>query len=216
MKGMKVTRLLDSPDMGNTYILGEEGEPCLIFDLGDNRHHKIEAYVARHHGKCLGVFLTHGHYDHIAGLNDLYPDWPAPIFIASEEEDFLYDPKLNASDTLFDDPLIASKDLPYYFFDDGDEISLGEVTVNCILTPFHTRGSTCFYLKEQGILFTGDTLFKGSIGRDDLPGALPRKTDDSLRKLLSLPKDTKIYPGHGPSSTLETELAINPFLRDLN
>ncbi len=212
---MKVNRLLDRPDMGSTYVLGEEGQPCLVFDLGDNAHHKIEAYVARHHGKCLGVFLTHGHYDHIAGLGDLYPDWPAPIFLSSEEEDFLYDPKLNASDTLFDDPFVASKDLPYYFFDDGDEIALGEFRVQCILTPFHTRGSACFYLQEQGILFSGDTLFKGSIGRDDLPGAASRQFESSMRKILALPKETKIYPGHGPSTTLQSELLLNPFLRDL-
>ncbi len=210
---MKVTRLCDSPDMGNTYILGEEGEPCIVFDLGDNRHHKVEAYIARHHGKCLGIFLTHGHYDHIAGLNDLYPDWPSPIFLSQEEEDFLGDPKLNASVTLFDDPLIATRDLPYYFFDDGDEIRLEGYLVQCILTPFHTRGSACFYLKEQGILFSGDTLFKGSIGRDDLPGAAPKKMEESLKKIAGLPQDTKIYPGHGPSTSLANEFLFNPFLK---
>ena len=210
---MKLTRLCDSPESGNTYVLGEEGQPCIVIDFGDNAHHKLEAYIARHHGKCLGIFLTHGHYDHIAGLNDLYPDFPAPVFIAEEERDFLFDAKLNASDTLFDDPFLANEGLNYYFFDDGDEIRLGSFLVKCILTPFHTRGSACFYLEEEGILFSGDTLFKGSIGRDDLPGASPREFDASMKKILALPKETKIYPGHGPSSTLDHELRCNPFIQ---
>lgn len=213
---MSLTRIYDRYDMGNVYILGEEGGPCIVFDFGDNRGHKIEAYIARHHnGQCAGVFLTHAHYDHIYGLGELYPDQKWPIFIAEDEKEALFDKHLNCSDLLFDDSFKAPENLNYYAFDDDDEITVGPFLVRCILTPFHTRGSAVFYLEEQGMLFTGDTLFKGSIGRDDLPGAAPRKRDESLRKILALPPSTRIYPGHGPSSTLEKEMMLNPFLQGL-
>ena len=81
-----------------------------------------------------------------------------------------------------------------------------------IHTPFHTRGSVCYYFINNKWLISGDTLFKTSIGRDDLPGAMPEKRRESLEKLKTLPKETRIYPGHGPNSTIGSELILNRFL----
>ena len=225
---MKVTTLgmRGSLDLANLYVLGEEGEPAVIIDLCTNENHRVEDYCARHHSGIAGIFLTHGHFDHIAGLNDLSEGFDAPVVIHQDEVDFLYDPKKNVSD-LFETNFTLGRELAIYPCEDEDEIRVGarqildesgeKVTVggyvfHVIHTPGHTLGSCCFYLPEEKILFSGDTLFRNGIGRDDLPGARPRLFENSLRKLMALPGDVVVYPGHGPRTTIENELRYNSYL----
>ena len=227
---MNVVKLCYGGEAANTYILGEEGAPCVIVDLGDNRAHRVENYCARHHAGIAGLFLTHGHYDHIAGLNDLEDGFDAPVVIHMDDEPCLHDPHLNVSDDLFGVWFELKKNLAIYRCEDGDEMTVGahkekdeqgnEITVggyhiNVLHTPFHTAGSCCFYLPEEKILFSGDTLFHLGIGRSDLPGAKPRLMDASLRVLRNLPDDVVVYPGHGPKTTIGDEKRYNPYLMNL-
>ncbi|MBO5529387.1 MAG: MBL fold metallo-hydrolase [Bacilli bacterium] len=227
---MKVTQLNYGPDIGNTFVLGEEGEACLVFDLGYNKDHRVENYCKRHHPFIAGIFLTHGHYDHIAGLNDLDLDPNTRVIIHRDEEDFLYDERLNGSVGLFGHPFKLTKELPLYFAEDEDEIFLGGKSytdengekktvggylVRVIHTPYHTVGGCCYYLPEEGVLFAGDSLFLHSIGRSDLPGAMPRAFQTSMKKLMKLPENTKVYCGHGPSTTIGEELRYNPYLHEV-
>ncbi len=223
---MRVNTLSFGPDIGNTYVLGEEGEPCIVFDLGYNQNHRVENYCARHHSFIAGIFLTHGHYDHIGGLNDLDLSPDTRLVMHGLEEPFLYDARLNGSKGLFGTEFTLTKELPFYFAEDEDEIFLGGkiiedeqgnkkrvggYTIKVLHTPYHTVGSCCYYVEEGHLLFSGDSLFARSIGRSDLPGASPREQNASLTKIFSLPKETKVYPGHGMSTTIETELRYNPY-----
>ena len=227
---MNVQRFNFDQEACNTYVVGEPGQPCLLIDFGGNPGGRVVSYCAKHHGFLAGVLLTHGHYDHIAGLANYEPDPNTRIVIHPEDEPFLYDPHLNCSDSLFGQEFILERELPLYLCEDEDEILLGArqgfdpegnpapiggYLVRVLRTPFHTGGSVCFYLPEEKVLFSGDTLFHGGVGRMDLPHAKPRLWRDSLRKLTKLPPETKVYPGHGPATTLGDELRYNPYLQGL-
>lgn len=208
---MKVTKLCYEPSFCNTYLLGEEGEPALIIDPGYNQNGALNRYLQKHHGgKILAVALTHGHFDHFAGMSEMEGLLSFPTFLSEEDYPCLGDAKKNASFYLAE-PFLLKKDINPYFVEDEDEIKIGPYLFKVLHTPFHTKGSCCFYFEERGILFTGDTLFRLGVGRDDLPHAEPRSKESSLEKIFALPPKTKIYPGHGPSSTLGEEY---PHLRN--
>ncbi|MCI1244968.1 MAG: MBL fold metallo-hydrolase [Bacilli bacterium] len=201
-------------EYANCYIIGEEGSPCLVIDPATNKRGCLDDYIERRHaGKCLGFLITHGHFDHIGGLVDL--KHMAPVFMSEEDIACLGDPCLNGSEA-FDLPVpVRVKGIEPYPVEDEDEIRLGPFVLTVIATPFHTAGSVCYYLKADRAVFTGDALFHLSVGRTDLPGGCPRFQRDSLRKLLLLPDDTKVFPGHGASTTIRQERFANPELQGL-
>ncbi len=210
---MKISKLYHGGEECNTYVLGEEGKPCVVVDPGYNANGSLDNYIEKHHGYCLGYLITHGHCDHIAGLKSLTHQ--ATVFLMAEDEECLSDPDLNVSRSLFGKEGLVIDTIEPYLLDDEDEIKLGEWIFKVIATPFHTRGSCCFYLAEEQVLFSGDTLFHLGIGRSDLPGSCPRETAASLRKLAVLPIATKVYPGHGESTTIKAELAFNEEFREI-
>lgn len=208
---MKVATLFYGEPNCRCYCIGEEGEECILVDFGASSGKMILDYIARHHRKCAGLLLTHGHFDHISGLEGFEDKIDFPIYIASEDECCLEDPFLNGSRSFGLPPVSLDVDkLPIHNFDDGEEIDLGIAKVKAIKTPFHTFGSSVFLIGDA--LFSGDTLFHLSIGRSDLPHACPRLMSKSLAKIKSIAGNPKVYPGHGPSSFLEEEKANNPFL----
>lgn len=203
----RIEKLHWERDLCNTYVIGEEGEGCFVVDPGDNRNGRLDAYIARHHSKCFGFLVTHGHFDHISGLSTIKTE--APVYIMADDVRCLTDPKYNLVPGLtFDsvDPTIIS---------DGDKLDLGPYQVKVIATPFHTEGSCCFYLAKEKALFSGDTLFHLSVGRCDLPGGDEDEMASSLSKLMKLPSDTKVYPGHDEGTRLEEEFANNPYFLSL-
>lgn len=221
---MKVTKLNYSPEIGNIYVVGEEGEPAIIIDFGYNNNDCLVNYVRKHHNGCLAILLTHGHFDHIAGLETLNKENSPLICVSEKEFDYLFDDSLNLGSSFFGKVLQIKEDLKFYKFEDEDILVFKYVDkenkdrkykIRVIETPFHTSGSTCFYFEEDRLLFTGDTLFKLSIGRSDLKGSCPRFMVSSLSKLFSLPPETKIYPGHGETTSLEYEIKFNPYLRKI-
>jgi glyoxylase-like metal-dependent hydrolase (beta-lactamase superfamily II) len=204
----KITRLNYGPDYCNTYIVGEEGGPVVLIDPGYNRDHVLEKYLAKHHEKLLGILITHGHYDHIAGLKDWTNLETIPVFMGEDDIPCLEDSKLNVSKGLFGQGFSLEGVNPYPA-EDEDEIKLGNYIFTVIATPYHTRGGVCYFLEEDRQLFSGDSLFHLGIGRSDLPGSEPSEQANSLHKLAILPKETIVYPGHGPQSSIANELAYN-------
>lgn len=189
----------------NCYILGNE-HGCIIIDDGYDKDGFLTGFAKTKFQKIWGLFLTHGHFDHILGLNDSDIDFP--IFISSEDEPCLYDGFLNGSIELGLGNSIITKQISPYLVEDEDEIKVGPFLVKAIATPFHTYGSMCFYLEQENLLFSGDTLFYRGVGRYDLKHSCPRFLEKSLHKLSLLPKETIVYPGHGKKTRLGEELAF--------
>ena len=210
---MEVICLNPHPSFCNSYLLIKDGD-CLLFDPGYNQNGYLEGCIASHKLKLRGIFITHGHFDHFAGLKDWKNVDSAPIFMPKGDIEYLSDTKLNAS-YLFGQSMKLDNIHPYPI-EDEDEIKVGPFLVKAISTPYHTKDGCCYYVEEAHALFSGDSLFDLSIGRDDLPGAVPSKMRESLSKLTILPRETKLYPGHGPSSNIGAQLDHNPYLKFTN
>jgi hydroxyacylglutathione hydrolase len=194
------------PAGSNCYICST-GRNAFVIDPGcDVRH--IEQYIRENRFNILYIFLTHSHFDHIAGLNELKAAYPlAEIYIHEAEADALTDPFMNCSVLFGDGRSFIEADK---FYKDGERIDFCGDAVTVLHTPGHTAGSVC--LISGGNIFTGDTLFQGGIGRSDLPGGNTAALISSLKRLTGLDSSLKVFPGHGPSSTIKREKESNPFL----
>lgn len=151
------------------------------------------------------IMLTHGHFDHIMGLNDLKKALNAKAVI--NQKDLIVSDNVNEVTRLFNQPNITP---PSYekFIDDNDTITAGNLKFKVIATPGHTEGGVCYLIDDK--LFSGDTLFRGSVGRTDLFGGNFKKLSDSIKnKLFKLDDKIKVYPGHGPETTIRQEKISN-------
>jgi len=191
------------------YIAGCEGGSGAIIDPGDEAARIIEN--ARKTGfNIRHIILTHGHADHIAALEEVRAAFPdAQTVVHSDDAPMLERPSLNLS--LFLGGSIKCRPAEREV-KEGDTLPLGALELAVIHVPGHTPGGACYYCAEAGIVFTGDVLFAGGIGRSDFPGGNERLLLSGIRqKLLTLPPDTMVYPGHGPATTVGAEKAGNPF-----
>ena len=192
-----------------TYVVSDANNNAVVIDPSMDND-KLINYIEKNKLNVKGILLTHGHFDHIRGVDRLVNKYKVPLYIHFDEVEYLKNPRLNCSYMEGDSFVVESNPISVI---DNEELNLLEdEVIKVIHTPFHTRGSVCYYFINNKLLFSGDTLFKMSVGRDDLPGAMPEKTQQSLSKIKKLPKETKIYPGHGPNTVLESELALNNFL----
>ena len=178
----------------NTYVLIDESDNCIIVDPGKDNNEVID-FIKESELKPRAILLTHGHFDHIRGVDLLVKAFDIPVYINGEDEKFLKDPHLNCSDRFSRENVIINSGVET--FKDGDVLNILSEPIKVIGTPFHTPGSSCFYLKDNKILLSGDTLFKNGIGRTDFPLSDERLIDSSLKKLLFIPDDVKMYSGHG-------------------
>lgn len=205
---MKIETFVIGMVSTNCYlVINEETKEAVVIDLGGSpdyfiNHIKSEGLTIR------AVLLTHGHFDHILGLSDFLQEFEVPVYAHQEEMVLLADATLNAS---------KSYTKGYVYTDaiatqDGEVLQLAGMHFQVIHTPGHTRGCVCYYVEEEKTLFSGDTLFLGSVGRTDLPTGDEGTLKNAIReKLLVLPEDVKVYPGHMDSTTIAYERKHNPY-----
>lgn len=192
----------------NCYVLYSENEKeGIVVDPGGDVD-DIVKFIDENNIDIKHIVLTHGHGDHIGGVMDLKNKLNVDLLIHEADADMLKDANLNLSNIM----AIGSVEItPDRFLNDGDVLEFGEVKLSVIHTPGHTLGGICLLSGDK--LITGDTLFKGSVGRTDLQGGNYETIINSIKeKLLVLPGNTRVYPGHGPDSTIEYERNHNQFL----
>lgn len=192
----------------NTWLLkNKETGEMIIIDPAD-RADAIERKVQLMEGKPVAVLLTHGHFDHMMAADDLRDRYGIPVYAFAGERQLLTDPRANLSGS-WADPYVLLAD---EWVLDGTELSLAGFQIKVMHTPGHTSGSCCYYLSDEEVLFSGDTLFAGSVGRTDFPTSSGAKMRESLHRLLEeLPEETKVCPGHNEETTIGYEKRYNPF-----
>ena len=193
----------------NTYLLSDSDNNCVVIDPAKD-YPGIVNYIKKNSLKLKAILLTHGHVDHMRGVDALVNAFNAPLYIGFDDEDKLTDTYANCSDFLGENVIIKSK---ANTLADNEVLHFLSEDIKVITVPYHTAGSVCYYLKESGVLVTGDFIIMHGIGRSDLPSAMPKELRNSMAKVLALPDDTKIYGGHGSSSTLGIERKVNPFVK---
>lgn len=189
----------------NCYIIFDEKvNEGFIIDPGGDASDLI-SLIEKKELKIKYIILTHGHFDHTGGVNDIKKDLSVPLYMNEKDVELVAGSSKNRK--LF--PLAEDITVDG-FLNNGDKMNFGEYVLEVIETPGHTPGGIT--IKVEGQLFTGDTLFCGSVGRSDFPGGSHDLLIQSIRsRLLVFPDETKIYPGHGPSSTIGREKKNNPF-----
>jgi len=156
------------------------------------------------------ILLTHGHGDHIAAVAPLKKQFDLPLYIGAGEEDLLANPSANVS-AFFDTPIVAPA--ADFLLTDEQMLNISGLQLRVLATPGHTSAGVCFLAEEEGLLFCGDTLFAGSIGRTDFPRSSHVQLIESIhKKILTLPDSIVCLPGHGPRTTVGAERNSNPFL----
>ena len=204
-------RMVLGPIETNVYIItNTDTRESILVDPAE-RGRLLYENIVNSGNKCVAVFLTHGHFDHITGLRSFNELAHAPVYAAREESEVLSDANLNCSDESFGTgaPMSIAVD---HLLDDGDEIDVAGMHWKVILTPGHTKGSCCYYLESNKMLLSGDTLFEGSVGRTDLPTGSMRELLVSVNtKLKNLPDDVEVYPGHGGFTTIKDEKRYNMY-----
>lgn len=209
MVPMKIQIYVVSMCATNCYfVINDDTKEVLIIDPGASAK-QLEAKVKEHDLKPAGILLTHGHFDHAAAAEELAQLLNVPIYAHEAEQETLEAPGLNLSgwegmkETYHADVYVR----------DEQELELAGFKVKVLFTPGHTVGGCCYYFAEQSVLFSGDTLFESSIGRTDFPkgsaSQLIRAIND---KLMILPEETAVYPGHGDMTVIGAERVNNPFL----
>lgn len=182
-------------------IIDESSKKAVMIDPGDNASY-LKLKIDELGVNVETILLTHAHFDHVGAVKDLKDAYDCKVYLTKEEEKFIISDSAGLFGKL---PKI------YDFIQDGDIVSIGDLKIKAISTPGHTKGGICYLVEDK--VFTGDTLFQGSVGRSDFPGGNFDELISSIEtKLMVLDGNTEVYPGHGFKSTIAYEKANNPFL----
>ena len=197
----------------NCSVFGdEESHEAIVIDPGDNID-DILAILEKHALRVKEIVITHAHIDHIGGAAKLKAATGAPVRMNSDDQELYDHLDVQASWLGMEPPTRTVIDQPAR---DGDVLTLGPAEFRVLHTPGHTQGSISLWIPAESKLIAGDTLFRDSIGRTDLPGGNPRQILRSIEdKLLRLPEETVVVPGHGANTTIGREKERNPFLQSL-
>jgi hydroxyacylglutathione hydrolase len=196
----------------NGYLLSHQGE-AIVVDAPEGMTDWVEDRIAKNQLKIVALLLTHGHWDHIVDALSMQQKLKTSVVIHRDSAPLLEIPSIQDPFNSFYQlkPCKADRIL------DQDQIlKLNGFEFQTLLCPGHCPGSICFYLSNEKLLFGGDVLFAGGVGRWDLPGASQKELFDSIqKKLLTLPDETQVLPGHGPTTTMGEERRNNPYLQSL-
>ncbi|HEX4228085.1 MAG TPA: MBL fold metallo-hydrolase [Bryobacteraceae bacterium] len=197
----------------NCSIFGDEDtHEAIVVDPGAEIERILSA-LKKHQLTVKAIVITHGHIDHVAGAEKLRRHTGAPVYLNEQDREQLAALGVQADWLGIDRPEAPDIDVPAV---EGSTLKLGGSEFHIMETPGHTRGSICLFVPQEGKLIAGDTLFRNSIGRTDLPGGDSRAILQSIKtRLLDLPEETIVIPGHGANTTIGTEKERNPFLRGI-
>lgn len=171
----------------------------------------IEAMIARYKLRPVAVLLTHGHFDHLSAADAVRKRYGIKVYAGNEERSVMNSSSSNLSLPFTGEGMTFEAD---EYFKPGEELDFAGFRIGTIPVPGHTIGSVCYYFEEQKVLFSGDTLFAGSVGRSDFPTGNAGQLIRAIKsELMSLPDDVKVYPGHGESTTIGCERVNNPFIQ---
>lgn len=231
---MLITGFPAGPLAANCYVLaGTDTEECVVVDPGQQAVDPLRTLLAEHGLKPAAVVLTHGHFDHVASAAAVCREYGVDVYLGGGDVAMLTDPLsalskefqamlpqlLGPGDSL--DNLRPERLTPLA---GGEHLSVAGLEIDALAVPGHTPGSMTYRVRDRAVsdesepdvLFTGDTLFAGTIGRTDLPGgSMPRILESIARQLLTLPDETAVLPGHGAATTIGAERSGNPFLAEL-
>lgn len=191
---MTIKSMVLGPVQTNCYFLiNDETKEVLIIDPADNAA-GIEGWIREEGLEPRAILLTHGHFDHILGVEGLRKAFDIPVYAGKNEADVLKDPRKNVSPMLGRSVSVSADRL----LSDNEIFTLAGIRMQVFFTPGHTEGSVCFYLPDEKKLFSGDTLFEASVGRTDFPTGSSRQLVDAIKtRLFILDDDVMVYPGHG-------------------
>ena len=197
----------------NCSIFGDEAtREAIVIDPGDGLDvARVQAVLKKHDLRLKAIVITHAHIDHIGGAAKLKAATGAPVYMNVADAELYHHLDVQASWLGMPTPQTTAVDCPVR---DGDTLRCGSTELQIMHTPGHTQGSVCVLLPAENKLIAGDTLFRDSVGRTDLPGGNWDKLQRSIHtRLLTLSEEIEVFPGHGPATTIGREKELNPFLR---
>ena len=212
----KIQRIECNPLQENCYVVSDESRECVIIDCGayyDEEFEAIRQYISNNQFKPVHLLATHGHLDHNFGNAYIWRTYGLKAEICAEDEELLAKLPLHARE-LFGMEITDEQPPIGRLLQDGDTIAFGTHQLTVMRTPGHSHGSVLFYCEAEKTVFTGDTLFRMSIGRTDFPEGSWKEMEQSLHNVVArLPQETIVLPGHGPQTTIVDEMRYNPYLR---
>ncbi len=206
---LSIDILCESSLNANTYVVGNELE-CIIIDPA-NDVRNIKKLINKR--KVVGIFLTHGHFDHFKTLTNLMKEYDTTIYLHKNALIKLRDPNISCSNMFGYNMIIELEPNKYHLVHDGEKLQLLNKEIKIITTPGHTNCSVCYIIDE--LMFSGDTLFEEGVGRSDLPTGSTMELVKSIKMLLNLKTDYTVYPGHGDATSIYHEIKNNLFFQNI-